>query len=328
MKQNRLGKTNCIVSRIGCGGIPIQRATLEDAKKIIDAMEEHHMNFIDTARGYTISESLFGKALVGRREKFFLATKSMARTYEKMKKDIQQSLTLLNTSYIDLYQCHNLKMGEDYQGALEALKEAKREGKIHHIGITSHSLEMLMSILDSNEFETIQFPYNLLERQAEELFKKAYERNMGIIAMKPFAGGAIQDYSLGLKFILNHPYISVVIPGMENERQVHENSSVSEGKYTLDELERIEEIRLKLNQEFCRRCGYCKPCSVGIDIPTCFILEGYDERYQLKEWAKSRYDQMKVPASSCIECHLCETRCPYQLKIVNKLKEVVQRFEK
>ena len=216
-----LGKTNMKVNRVGFGGIPIQRITQEETNKVINELIDKNVNFIDTARGYTISEEYIGNAIEGKREKFFIATKSMARDYESMKKDIEISLKNLKTDYIDLYQIHNLKPEEyktifDENKAYKALLEAKEEGKIKYIGITSHSLETIEKSIEDEKFSTIQFPYNIIEDQADEVFKKANKKGIGIIVMKPLAGGAIDDAKLAIKYILSKDYIDVVIPGMEN----------------------------------------------------------------------------------------------------------------
>ena len=201
-----LGKTNIYVNEIGCGGIPIQHVDQNVVNEMIDEMIKQKINFIDTARGYTVSEELLGIALEGKREKFILATKSMSRTYEGMKKDIETSLKNLKTDYIDLYQIHNVSLGEDISGALMALEEAKKEDKIRHIGVTSHSVKCLDMLINNPIFETIQYPYNIVENQAEELFEKANKMNIGIIVMKPLAGGAIDDAKLAIKYILNLLY--------------------------------------------------------------------------------------------------------------------------
>lgn len=325
--MRKLGKTNILVNEIGCGGIPFQRVSQEVVNDMILTMIKQNINFIDTARGYTNSEVLIGNALQGKREKFIIATKSMARTYEEMKKDIEISLKNLQTDYIDIYQLHNVGINENIDGALQALEEAKKQDKIGHIGITSHSLERLEQAVNENIFSTIQFPYNIVERQAEEIFSKTYKNNIGVIVMKPLAGGAINDGKLALKFILNNPDISVIIPGMESVSQVIENSNIKPGEYTEKEKKEIEEIISVLGNDFCRRCGYCMPCPQGINIPFTFLCEGYYTRYGLQEWGRARYNSMKVLPSDCIQCGLCETRCPYNLKIREKLKKVVKIME-
>ena len=225
------GKTGMKIKRVGFGGIPIQRISQEDTNKVIDELEKCGVNFIDTARGYTVSEEYLGNALKGRREKFYIATKSMSRDYESMKRDIEISLKNLQTDYIDLYQMHNVKpaeydtlFGEDK--AYRALLEAKEQGKIKHIGITSHGLETVEKAVESDKFETIQFPYNIVENQADEVFKRAYEKGVGTIVMKPLAGGAIDDGTLAMKYLLSREYIDVAIPGMDSPQQVIENTDV------------------------------------------------------------------------------------------------------
>lgn len=336
MEKNRLGKTDLFVSRIGFGGIPIQRVSQDDVNEIIDSLIENGVNFIDTARGYTVSEEFLGKALLGKRDKFILATKSMARTYQEMKEDILKSLKNLQTECIDIYQLHNVKSDEEYNlimggnGAYKALVEAKNEGKIRYIGITSHSFDFLNSkiSLSTFPFSTIQFPFNIVEEKARSLFIEANNKGIGTIVMKPLAGGAIDNKNLAIKFLLNEKCANVLIPGMSSVSEVIENTKVKDEKLTLEEEKEIVKIREELGQDFCRRCGYCLPCTMGIDIPNCFMFEGYYNRYGLKEWATSRYNKLVKKASGCIGCKKCMERCPYGLNIVEKLKKVVDTFER
>ena len=322
-----LGNTGISVNEIGLGGIPIQRVDKKTVKQMITVMVEKGMNFIDTARGYTISEELIGEGLEDVRDKFVIATKSMNRTYDGLKEDIQISLKNLKTEYIDLYQLHNVQINEDLSGAVKALKEAKQKGIIRHIGLTTHSLEVLKREIELNRFETLQFPYNVVETQAELFFEEAHKKGIGIIVMKPLAGGAITQADLALKYILNNNFVSVVIPGMESPQQISQNSKVKAGKYTEEEERFIKEIKQSLNNDFCRRCGYCQPCPVGINIPLMFLCEGYYLRYNLKEWALSRYNSMKVLPSQCVKCGKCEQRCPYKLQIREKIEKIVNLME-
>ncbi|MGL6105168.1 aldo/keto reductase [Romboutsia sp.] len=328
-----LGKTEMKVNRVGFGGIPIQRITQEDTNMVIDQLEKSGVNFIDTARGYTISEEYIGNALKGRRNEFFIATKSMSRDYEGMKKDIEISLKNLNTDYIDLYQLHNVKV-EEYNKVLEdgmaykALLEAQQEGKIKYIGITSHSLDTIEKAVEDDKFVTIQFPYNIVENQADEVFKKASGKGIGIIVMKPLAGGAIDDATLAIKYILSKNYIDVVIPGMESVEQVKENTEVIKNlELTKEDEMKIDKIKETLGKRFCRRCEYCLPCPLGINIPVNFLLEGYYTRYNLKEWSKERYAALDVKAKDCVECGLCEKKCPYELPIRDMLKQVSEKLD-
>ncbi|MGL5693647.1 MAG: aldo/keto reductase [Peptostreptococcaceae bacterium] len=328
-----LGSTEMKIKRVGFGGIPIQRITQEDTNLVIEELEKNGINFIDTARGYTVSEEYIGNAIKGKREKFVIATKSMSRDYEGMKKDIEVSLNNLQTDYIDLYQLHNVKI-EEYKTifnedkAMRALLEAQAEGKIKYIGITSHSLDTIEQVVEDGKFDTIQFPYNIVEGQADEAFRKAHEKGMGIIIMKPLAGGAITDATLAIKYILSKDYIDVVIPGMDSIEQVNQNVKVLDDlELTEEDNKKIQEIRNLLGGNFCRRCEYCLPCPVGVNIPQNFLLEGYYTRYNLKEWAKERYESIEGKANKCIECGKCETKCPYDLPIIEMLKNVCDKLD-
>lgn len=331
--MRHLGKTNMEIKRVGFGGIPIQRITQEDTNIVIDELEKNGVNFIDTARGYTTSEKYIGNALKGRRDKFFIATKSMSRDYDSMKKDIEISLNNLQTDYIDLYQLHNVKL-EEYKDifnedkAVRALLEAQQEGKIKYIGITSHSLDTIEQSVEDGKFDTIQFPYNIVEGQADGVFRKAHEKGIGVIVMKPLAGGALDDATLAIKYILSKNYIDIAIPGMDSIKQVQQNVDVlSNLELTEEDNNKIEEIRSTLGGKFCRRCEYCLPCPVGINIPQNFLLEGYYTRYNLKEWSKERYDTLQGKASECVECGKCEAKCPYDLPIIEMLKNVCDKLE-
>lgn len=336
MNYRELGSTGLKVSIIGFGGIPIQRIDDKDAEKVIISAEEKGINFIDTARGYSISEEYIGKALEGRRDKWIIATKSMSRDKESMIRDVNISLGNLKTEYIDLYQLHNVKTMEEYNkvlgedGAYNALVQYKEEGKVGHIGITSHSLDILKIAIESGKFETIMYPYNIVENQAEELFKRAAELNIGVIAMKPMAGGALTNGTLALKYILQNKNVTCAIPGMGKVEEVEENSKLGSSAAELNEEEKAEakKISEELGTEFCRRCGYCAPCSKGIDIPSVFLMQGYKERYNLAQWAEERYAAMTHKADECIECGICEERCPYNLPIRNMLKKAGKLFSK
>lgn len=335
MILRKLGKTDLMVSAVALGGIPIQRVTREEAAEVIHRAEELGINFIDTARGYSVSEEYIGCALKERRDKWIIATKSMARTKEAMLKDIEISLKNLQTDFIELYQIHNVKEMDTYNqviskdGALEALKEAKASGLIGHIGITAHSMDTLRIAIESGLFETIMYPYNIIETQATELFKRARELDIGIIAMKPMAGGSLTNGYLAMKFILQNKDITTIIPGMANIKEVEENASAALNVQTLtqDEIKECEKISSELGDTFCRRCGYCAPCPQNIDIPFNFIIKAYHENYDLKDWAIERYNSMKAHPSDCIECGVCETRCPYNLPIRKMLKEVSNTFQ-
>ena len=335
MEYRALGRTGLQISPMGLGGIPVQRIDAEGTKQLLQKLVAAGVNYIDTARGYTVSEEYIGYGLEGIRDKFVLATKSMARTREAMAADIDISLKNLRTNYIDLYQVHNpgpkdLETVIAPGGALEALLEARQAGKIGHIGITLHSADMFQKALELSWVETIMFPYNLVETQGEDLIRICGQKGIGFIAMKPLAGGAIEDATLALRFIGQNSNVSVVIPGMAEEKELQQNlAAVADTTpLSLEEKQKINQIRSTLGTQFCRRCNYCAPCPMGIGIPGIFVLEGYFSRYNLQDWAMTRYNGTPVKASACIGCGACEARCPYQLPIRKMLKNVVNLMEK
>ena len=335
MEYRILGKTGLKISRLGFGGIPIQKIDAEGTKKLIDKLINQGVNFIDTARGYTVSEEYLGFALQGVRDKFVIATKSMARTKEAMAKDIDVSLRNLRTDYIDLYQVHNpgakdLEQVMAEGGALEALFEAKAEGKIGHIGITLHSLDLFRQAIDLPWVETIMFPYSIVETQGEDLIAQCAQKNIGFICMKPLAGGAIEDANTAMRFIVSNPSVTVIIPGMADEAEITQNAAAISDTtpLTAEEQNKIANIKALLGTNFCRRCNYCAPCTAGINISAVFLFEGYYSRYDLKEWASDRYSNLAKTASDCIECGVCESRCPYNLPIREMLKKVAETMGK
>lgn len=335
MEYRILGKTGLKITRLGFGGIPIQRIDAEGTKKLIRMLHDAGINYIDTARGYTVSEEYLGYALEGIRDDFILATKSMSRDKAGMAKDIDISLKNLRTDYIDLYQIHNPNLAQLEQvmapgGALEALMEAKEQGKIGHIGVTIHLQEVFEKAVELDWVETIMFPYNIVETHGEDLIAKCAAKNIGFIDMKPLAGGALDDATLAIRFIAANPNVTVIIPGMATEEEFRQNLAAMDDASPLSDAEKakIALIRDSLGTQFCRRCNYCAPCTVGINISGVFLMEGYYSRYGLQEWAAARYGGFEKKASDCIECGVCESRCPYQLPIRDMLKNAAKVFGK
>ena len=335
MEYRTLGKTGLKISRLGFGGIPIQKIDAEGTRQLAHRMLDAGINYIDTARGYTVSESYLGYALEGIWDHFVLATKSMSRDKAGMARDIDTSLANLRTNYIDLYQIHNPTPADLDQvcapgGALEALLEAKKGGKIGHLGITAHTNAIFERALELPWVETIMFPYNIVETQGEALMRRCTEKNIGFIVMKPLAGGAIEDASLALRWILQNEDVSVVIPGMAEEREIRQNLAAAQDRSPLTQAEQdqILAIRQALGTQFCRRCNYCAPCTAGISIYSIFLMDGYLSRYGLEDWARARYAAMDKTASDCIGCGVCESRCPYALPIRDMMKRAVEKFGK
>lgn len=337
MPTRPLGKTGITVSLLGIGGIPLQRCTADEAAQILKTCEAEGLNLIDTARGYGASEALIGEAIerLGTRSHWTIATKSVAKDATTMAKDIETSLGLLRVDTIDLYQCHFVKDLDQFAqitgpgGAYEALLAAKSEGRIRHIGITAHNKDVLAHAIESGLWETIQFPFNLVETQGLQVFERAHQLGIGILVMKPLAGGAITEPDLALRFIADNPHVTVAIPGMDTVQQVLDNASAIKSGRNLSDADRatITAMQESLGNQFCRRCGYCGPCPEGIDIPSMFTLEGYLTRYDLKEWAVTRYNGLPKHAEDCVACGICETRCPYDLSIREMLVRVDRNFK-
>ena len=333
MEYRILGKTGLKISRMGFGGIPIQRIDEEGTRALMHKLVEAGINYIDTARNYTVSEQYLGYGLEGIRDKFILATKSMGRTKEAMAADIEISLKNLRTDYIDLYQIHNPSMEQLEQvigpgGALEALLEAKAAGKIGHIGLTAHSQAVFERALEMDWVETFMFPYNIVETHGEKLIKACGEKGIGFIDMKPLAGGALEDATLALRYVCANPDVTVTIPGMADPKELDQNLAAvnNDAPLTAEEKAKILETRSALGTQFCRRCNYCQPCAAGINISGALLFEGYLSRYGLADWAKARYATLPHKASECIGCGACESRCPYNLPIRKMLKTVAEKF--
>lgn len=333
MRYNVLGKTGLRVSEVGIGGIPIQRVDVSAAVALLSAAAARGVNFLDSARAYTVSEAYLGEALVGLRDRFVIATKSGAKTAQAMRHDIEASLHNFRTDHIELYQLHNpnaagLEQIMSPGGALEALLEAKAAGKIGHIGITLHSKELLEQVLEYDWVETVMFPYNIVETQGEALLAACREKNIGFICMKPMAGGALEDATLAMRFLAQNPNIGIVIPGMSAVEELDQNCKAYADKSPLSasETQAVDAVRAALGDRFCRRCNYCAPCTVGISIYSVFLFEGYLTRYALTDWANARYDALDKKASDCIGCGVCETRCPYGLPIRDMMRAAAAKF--
>lgn len=332
MQLRELGKTNLKVSVIGFGGIPIQRIGFDESKRVIDACFDNGINFFDTARVYSDSEEKLGYALEGRGD-FVVSTKSTAKTAGDMAEDIEISLDNLKLDKIDLYNIHfvrdkkslNRIMGKG--GALEAVKEARDDGKVDHIGVTTHMPDVAKYAIGANEFETIMLPFNFVEMEMGPMIDMANDADMGVIVMKPLAGGNIKNVAASLKFIKDYK-ISTIIPGMDSVEQVEANSriGIKPPKITDEEIKRLEEEKKELGKDFCHRCEYCMPCPNGLDIPILLLYEVYYSKYNLHKWAFERYAEQTYKASDCKECGVCETRCPYNLPIREKLKKVKEVF--
>jgi predicted aldo/keto reductase-like oxidoreductase len=339
MQTVRLGKTGLKVSRVGMGGIPIVRPPEDEAIRVIRRALDLGITFIDTAWRYGVSEERIGKGIAGRRDQVILATKTHTRGKgDKAKasalEQLEQSLKHLNTGYIDLWQFHGVNTLEEYEqilslnGAMEAAREALQTGKIRHIGISSHSLDVALEAVRSGLFEAVQFPFNFVNHDpADELVPLAREHDVGFIAMKPLAGGQLRKANLAIKYLLQFDNV-VPDPGIQKIEEIEEIVDiVNSGSWELAEQEwqEIEDIRVRLGRRFCQWCRYCMPCPQGVDIPPLMnarCVDHYGANFV------SRVAEAVKSAENCVQCGEGEEKCPYQLPIREMIVENVAFYER
>lgn len=333
MEKIRLGKTGMMVSRVGLGGIPLQRLSEDEIAVVIRRCLEVGINFIDTAYAYANTEELIGKAISGRREEVILATKTLARNSEELKKHLKESLERLGVEFIDLYQFHGIGDSDTLNtilapdGPMAVVQEAKKVGVVKHIGASSHSIEAAIEIVKAGYFETIMAPFNVIAREAiDELLPLCREHDVGFIAMKPLAGGMLDNVTVAFKYILQFPEV-VPIPGMQELREIDGVVQILEGSHTLTKADKkeMERMRKELGTKFCRCCLYCQPCPEEIRIPSVMIAPTLLRRLPLKEdfFSENRAEVMEKAANNCTQCGECEEKCPYHLPIREMIEENV-----
>ncbi|MFC2099258.1 aldo/keto reductase [Candidatus Bipolaricaulota bacterium] len=337
MRCVRLGRTELHVSRVGLGGIPLQRPAEDVAVATIRHCHGLGINFIDTSIAYGTSEARIGKAIEPFRDEIVVATKSGWRGgRDSALECLENSLTALRTPRIDLWQFHNVGTMEGYEGlfepggAMEAAEEALSSGKVLHVGLTSHSLDVAKEATASGHFETIQYPFNFVTKEPEaEQLPLVRQHDVGFIAMKPFGGGLLGPARLAIKYLLQFDE-AVPDPGIETIEQADEIAAlVNAPSHELSDSEwaEIEEIRGRLGSRFCRQCGYCQPCPQGIQISLVMITG-----VMWNDWPREKFIEWMTDAvdgaRTCIECGDCETRCPYGLEIRETLKAQVAFYDR
>ena len=323
MEKMRLGKTNLMVSRIGFGGIPIQRVSEAEAVAVVRHCLDIGINFIDTGTGYTTSEERIGKAIKGyRREDIYIATKTHARPPKEIEHDLKQSLRRLDTDYIDLYQFHDVHDGDDLEqllapgGTYDVVDKARKEGLVKHIGVSAHRLDAAIKLVKTGKFETMQFPFNYITDEAKnELIPLCKDLDIGFIVMKPLSGGILPNVTLAFKFLLQFPDI-LPIPGIQSIAEFTEIVGISQlSELTAADQDEIQRLRKELGKQFCRRCDYCQPCPADINISDIMYSNSLWNRQPLEKIFSGRFSAQLEKASDCIDCGECETRCPFELPI-------------
>ncbi len=335
MDKMRLGRTGLMVSRLGFGGIPIQRDSEEDAISVVKRCLDLGITYIDTANGYTTSEERIGKAVAGRRDKVVIATKTGARTREDADKHLALSLKRLQTDYIDIYQFHGVNNTKHLDAVLEPngllafAEEAKKAGKVRHIGITSHQMDIAKKAIATDKFETIMFPFNVVTDEAStQLLPLAKQHDVGFIAMKPLAGGMLDNANICFKYLFQFSDV-LPIPGIERPQEIEEIVEILEKSPRMTSAEKAEMARMKqeLGHRFCHRCDYCQPCTMNIPISTVLTSASFAKRLPEDRFFSDMVAKAMEAAAQCADCGDCEQRCPYQLPIREMLNEQVEWFE-
>ncbi|MCR5499028.1 MAG: aldo/keto reductase [Acetatifactor sp.] len=332
MTKVKLGKTGIVVEKNAFGALPVQRVTQEEAVRLLRKAYDGGMRFFDTARFYTDSEVKLGQAFDGMREKVYIATKTGATTAENFWKDLKTSLGNLRTDYVDLYQFHNPafcpKPG-DGSGLYEAMLEAKEQGFVRHVGITNHRLSVAKEAIESGLYETLQFPFCYLATEKDlELVELCEKADMGFIAMKALSGGLITNSAAAYAYLAQFDNV-LPIWGIQRERELDEFLSyIKEPPAMTDELRAvIDRDRKELLGEFCRGCGYCMPCPVGIEINNAARMSLMLRRAPSKAWLTESWQEKMKLIEKCLHCGKCKSKCPYGLDTPTLLEKNYKDYQ-
>lgn len=332
MQTVRLGKTEIVTNKNGFGALPIQRISKEEAVHMLRKAYDKGITFYDTARFYTDSEEKIGEAFEGMREKVFIASKTMAATAEGFWKDLEITLANLKTDYLDLYQFHNPglcpKPGDE-SGLYDAMLEAKAQGKVRHIGITNHRLSVAHGAIDSGLYETLQFPFSYLSAEQElELVRKCEEKDMGFIAMKALAGGLINNSAVAYAYQAQFENV-LPIWGVQKESELDEFLSYIDNPPVMTEEFKaiIDKDIADIQGEFCRGCGYCMPCPVGIEINNCARMSLMIRRAPVDAQLTPAMQEKMMLIEKCLECGKCKSKCPYNLDTPALLKRNLEDYK-
>lgn len=333
MREITLGKTGITVPQNAFGALPVQRADMDTAVRILRSAYDGGMRFFDTARAYSDSEEKLGIAFEGMRDKIYIATKTMAKTPEEFWKQLDTSLKLLKTDYIDLYQFHCVNQcyrPGDGSGMYECMLEAKAQGKIRHIGVTAHKIQVAMECVESGLYETMQFPFSYLASEKElRLVEACKEHEMGFIAMKGLAGGLITNSKAAMAFIAQFDNV-LPIWGIQKMSELKEWLAFFENTPVMDEeiSAYIEKEQKELMGEFCRGCGYCMPCPKGIMINQCARMSLMVRRAPSAGWLSEKMQAEMKKIEDCINCRQCTRKCPYELNTPELLRKNYEDYKK
>jgi predicted aldo/keto reductase-like oxidoreductase len=331
-----LGRTGLKITIISFG------AMLTPEPEVMKVAFDHGVNYVDTARRYMggKNEEIVAKALKGKRDKMYVATKiSPASTSkENIFKDVETSLKALETDYVDVIQLHNLTGREDRifnPEIREALVRLKEQGKVRFFGVTTHKneAEVLHALADDKDrfFDTALVKYNFKsDAQTKQAIARAAQANIGIIAMKTLAGGYATDalgpfspYQAAIKWVLQDQHITATIPGMRDLAQLREDIAVMRTRFGYLDNFILKRYGAAVQPYYCHLCGKCEAtCPKGVAISTINRCLMYAEAYKSPVLARSTYHEIpsSLSASVCLDCSDCVARCINKLDIPVKME--------
>ena len=330
MDKMRLGRTGIMASKSAFGALPIQRVTMEEAAVLLRKAYDKGINFFDTARGYTDSEEKIGNALSDVRKNIFIATKTPATNKKELLAHLEISLRMMKTDYIDVYQLHNPAHVDydDPDGTYAGMLEAKKKGLVRFIGFTNHRLDLAIDAANSGKFDTIQFPLSMLSSKKDEALIEACRKNdIGLIAMKAMSGGIIRRPDATFAFLRQFGNV-LPIWGIQRESELDEFLRYEENPPALDDemMKIIESERKELSGDFCRGCGYCKPCPAGIPIDTSARIMLMIARMPSEKFLTEEFKAQMDLIDKCTNCGHCRRHCPYGLDTPSLLKRNLKDY--
>lgn len=332
MEKIRLGRTELYVTKTAFGALPIQRISKVDAVKLVRRAFDAGINYFDTANMYTDSEEKLGEAFKGIRQNVIISTKSGGKDKKTVQAHIEESLRRMQTDYIDLLQFHNPAVMPDINdpdGPFAAALEAKQKGYVRHIGITNHRLAVARQAIESGNFETLQFPFCYLAAPQDiDLVERCKAADMGFIAMKGLSGGMLNNATACYAFMQQYPTV-VPIWGIQHEWELDQWLELTEKNQQMTpELQAvIDKDRAELAHNFCRSCGYCMPCTVGIEIPQAARMAMLLRRSPYKPYMSDEWYAKMHKIEECVHCDVCKSRCPYELDTPNLLQAMLKDYD-
>ena len=331
METLTLGKTGLVVTKPAMGCLPVQRCSTEDAVEILQSAYDGGIRYFDTAHGYTDSEEKIGLALADVRDKIVISTKSHGKTKDVILQEIETSLKRMKTDYIDLFQFHQLELmpdPDDPDGFYAGAVEAKRRGWINHIGFSAHRIDVAEKLVDTGLFETCQFPFSYISDDRDlALADRCKRAGMGFIAMKGLAGGLLTNAKACHAFMKSYDNV-VPIWGIQRMEELSQWLALAEENPSLDDemLALIQKDKSELATSFCRSCGYCMPCTVGIEIRNCARMNMLIRRSPWKPYMSDEWYAKMQKINDCIECGSCVSKCPYGLDTPSLLKYMLEDY--